>query len=154
MTIITHRPLFMRTTLDEKDLRRVKEGAKGKVKTVAYPNLKLEGTIRKISAAPVAPGKFDVTLDVPLPKDAAKLSPGMTCRIELVSYRKEKALVVPSSAVFAEESDSEIHYVYLPRDGKKPAKRIVEAGETSGGQTEILDGLKRGQEILAEKPKK
>ena len=154
MTIITPRPLFMRTTLDEKDLRRVKEGAKGKVKTIVDPDLKLDGTIRKISTTPVAPGQFDVSVDVHLPKDAAKLSPGMSCRIQLVSYRNEKALVVPSSAVFAEESDSEIHYVYLPRDGKKPAKRIVEAGETSGGQTEILDGLKRGQEILAEKPKK
>ncbi len=154
MTIVNPRPLFMRTTLNENDLRRVKQGTKGKVKTVAYPELKLVGTIREISAAPVSPGKFDVTVDIPLPKDAEMLLPGMSCKIELVSYRKEKALVVPSSAVFAEEDDSDSHYVYLHREGKKPIKRTIEAGETSGGQTEILAGLKRGQEIRAEKPKK
>jgi multidrug efflux pump subunit AcrA (membrane-fusion protein) len=78
----------------------------------------------------------------------------MTCSIEIVSYRNDKALVAPSSAVFAEDGDPDSRYVHVIREGKKPLKRKVKVGKESGGKTEILGGLKRGQEILVEKPKK
>ncbi|MGE4550307.1 MAG: HlyD family efflux transporter periplasmic adaptor subunit, partial [Opitutales bacterium] len=154
MTIVSPGPLFMRATVTEKDIRSLKPGAKGKVKAIAYPDLKLAGTVREISATPVAPGKFDVVVDVPMPKEAANLLPGMNCKIEIVTYRSEKALVVPSAAVFTDQNDDELRVVYLQREGKKPARRVVKVGKKSGDQTEILGGLKHGQKILAEKPEK
>lgn len=154
MTIVAPRPLFIRTAVAEKDFRKLKEGAKGKVKTIAFPDLEMEGKIREISSFPVAPNKFDVLVDVSLPKGTEQLLPGMSCKIEIISYRKENALVVPSTAVFSDEEESGDSFVYLHRKGKKPSKRTVKTGKQSGDQTEILEGIKPGMEILAEKPKR
>ena len=154
MTIVASKPLFIRASVSEKSLRQVKASAKGKIKTTAYPELRLEGTVREVSKAPTAPGKFGLILDVSLPPKGDQVLPGMTCSIEIVSYRNDKALVAPSSAVFAEDGDPDSRYVHVIREGKKPLKRKVKVGKESGGKTEILGGLKRGQEILVEKPKK
>ena len=106
-----------------------------------------EGKIREISSFPVAPNKFDVLVDVSLPKGTEQLLPGMSCKIEIISYRKENALVVPSTAVFSDEEESGDSFVYLHRKGKKPSQRTVKTGKQSGDQTEILEGIKRGMEI-------
>tara|TARA_Y100001934_G_scaffold118670_1_gene145207 strand:- start:216 stop:1748 length:1533 start_codon:yes stop_codon:yes gene_type:complete len=154
MTIVGQGPIFMRATLTEKDIRKLQPGAKGKVKTIAYPDLQLSGTVREISATPVAPGQFDVMVDVSMPKDAPDLLPGMNGKIEIVTYRSERALVVPSSAVFKDEKKGEGWIAYIHREGKKPTRKVIKVGKKSGNLTEILGGLKDGQKILAEKPGK
>jgi HlyD family secretion protein len=154
MTIVDSRPLFVRADLSEGDLRRVKKGLKGKAKSKALPDLKLEANVREVSTAPVAPGKFDLVVDVPLPKDADAILPGMSCKLEFVVYENKDALVVPVSAVFSEEDDEDAKYVYLHRKGKKPKKQSVKVGKKSGDKWEILEGIRSGKEILAEKPKK
>ena len=153
MTIVESRPLFVRTDLSEGNLRRVKKNLKGKVKSKALPDLKLEGSVREVSAAPVSPGKFDLVVNVSLPKAADAILPGMSCKLEFVVYEKKDAIVVPASAVFSEEDDEDAKYVYLHREGKKPKKQTVKVGEKSGDKVEILEGIRAGKEILAEKPK-
>jgi multidrug efflux pump subunit AcrA (membrane-fusion protein) len=74
----------------------------------------------------------------------------MACSVKFVPFRKE-ALAVPAGAVFSDDED-EGHYVY-PHSGKgKPTKRAVKVGKTVGGKTEIVEGLKEGDEILTAKP--
>jgi HlyD family secretion protein len=157
MTVVSPQPMFVRAMVDEKDLRLIKKGSQGKVLTMAYPNLKMKGTIREISSTPVAPGKYDVILDIDLPKEKEMVTPklGMACKFEIVGYRNEKAIVIPLSMIFTEEKDSDSQYVYLHRKNKKKEeKRKVVTGERSGDEIEILEGLKHGLEILAQKPKK
>jgi multidrug efflux pump subunit AcrA (membrane-fusion protein) len=74
----------------------------------------------------------------------------MACTIKLVTYRKANALTVPATAVFSDDDES--FYVYLPAKEGKPRKVTVRVGKTADGKTEILDGLKDGDEILASKP--
>jgi multidrug efflux pump subunit AcrA (membrane-fusion protein) len=79
----------------------------------------------------------------------------MACTVKFVPYRKEDALTIPSTAVFTDDSAEIItNYVYRAKpeqDGKFP-KQWVKTGKTSGGKTEILEGLSQGDEILASKP--
>ena len=44
------------------------------------------------------------------------------------------------------------HVVYLPGKQGKPEKRTVKTGKTAGGKTEILTGLRAGDEVLGSKP--
>ena len=48
-------------------------------------------------------------------------------------------------------TDDEFAALLVSADGK-PRKRAVKVGKTGGGKTEILDGLKQGDEILSSKP--
>jgi len=70
--------------------------------------------------------------------------------VKFVPFRKE-ALSVPAGAVFSDDED-EGHYVYLPSGKGKPTKRAVKVGRTVGGKTEIVAGLKEGDDILTAKP--
>ncbi len=74
-------------------------------------------------------------------------------QIQFLVYENEQAIVVPASAVFSERKDEDIKFVYLHREREKPKKQTVKTGEKSGENIEILEGLKAGKKILAEKPK-
>ena len=67
---------------------------------------------------------------------------------------RRRRSTVPSSAVSEDEADdgTVIHVVYLPAKEGKPVKRTVKIGKSSGGKTEILDGLHAGDEVLTSKP--
>ena len=153
MTVVESKPLFVRANLPEADLRRLKKGYEGKIKSKAFPNQKLTGSIREVSSVPVSPGKFELLVDVSIPKEGGGILPGMSCKLQFLVYENEQAIVVPASAVFSERKDEENKFVYLHREGKKPKKQTVKTGERSGENIEVLEGLKAGKKILAEKPK-
>ena len=153
MTVVESKPLFVRAFLPEADLRRLKKGCEGKIKSKAFPDQKLTGSIREVSGVPVSPGKFELLIDVSMPKETRGILPGMSCQLQFLVYENEEAIVVPASAVFSERKDEDNKFVYLHREGKKPKKQTVKTGEKSGENIEILEGLKAGKKILAEKPK-
>jgi HlyD family secretion protein len=153
MTVVFQRPVFIRADIEEKHLHWLREGLKGKVVPAGYPDLKLPARLLKASYVPHSAGHFDARLALEPSKEAQVLMPGMACRIKLTTYQRKDALTIPASAVFTDESDDEVHYVYLP-GGKngKPEKRTVKIGKSTGTKTEIVEGLKEGEEILAENP--
>jgi RND family efflux transporter MFP subunit len=153
MTVVEPKPLFVRASLPEADLRRLKKGCEGKMKCKAFPDQKLTGSIREVSNVPVSPGKFELLVDFAMPKEARGILPGMSCQLQFLVYENEQAIVVPASAVFSERKDEDNKFVYLHREGKKPKKQTVKTGERSGENIEVIEGLKAGKKILAEKPK-
>ena len=78
--------------------------------------------------------------------------PGMACTVKLTSYHKSDALTLPSSAVFTDDNDDDIHFVYIQGKDEKPTKAYVTPGKKSGTRIEILQGIREGDEILLEKP--
>lgn len=147
LTIISRGKLFLHTEVDEKEIADVKAGQPARITPTITPLRKLNGKVARVVPIPQG-GKYHVviaiTQDVP-----EALVPGMTGSARIVTHQSENALTVPSSAVF-EDSDNETFYVY--RAGDKPEKQTVKTGVIGDSKTEILDGLKEGDEILATKP--
>jgi RND family efflux transporter MFP subunit len=145
LTVVKARPLALRLTVDEKDIHLLKPGLKGKARVVFDPKRKLTARLTAVSPVPAAPGKYEVQA-VLEGEGEAGLMPGMGCTLRFVPYESKDALVVPAGAV-AEEDDR--HFVtVVSADGKKE-RREVTTGHTHRGQTEILSGLREGEEILA-----
>src|SRR5207248_8530036 len=113
LTIVKARPIFVRATVDEKDLPLVKAGAKGKVVPTSDPDLKLPARVEKVSEVPVAAGTFEARIALDGHADKVALMPGMACTVKLAPYAKSDVVVVPAGAVFADELDDDKHYVYL-----------------------------------------
>ncbi len=145
MTVVEPRPLRIYALLDEKDLLHVKAGATGDATAKADPDNDLPATVESVSRVPVDTGKFEVILNAN--PENEHIMPGMGCSLKLVVYENKKALAVPVKAVF---DDGDAKVVYL-KDGKK---KTVTTGKTSGDKTEILKGVKAGDEVLLEKPAK
>jgi HlyD family secretion protein len=147
MTVVSPRPLIVQAVAEEKDLHWLKAGVKAKAVPAGYPDLRLPVELTSLSSVPQAPGNFGAIFKVDAAGVPEAVMPGMACTIKVVAYRNDTALTLPSAAVFSD--DDEEHYVY--RAGASD-KVVVKVGKTAGDRTEILDGLKEGDEIRTAKP--
>lgn len=86
---------------------------------------------------------FAVEVKLPVRKS---IRPNMTAILKIADYSKSAAIVVPVKAIQrSEEGD----YVFVNNAGT--AKKVtVQSGKTYGGQTEIVSGLKAGDQLVTE----
>ena len=86
---------------------------------------------------------FAVEIKLPVRKT---LRPNMTAIIKIADYSKSNAISIPVKAIQrSEEGD----YVYVNNNGV--AKRtVIKSGITYGGVTEIISGLKAGEQVVTE----
>jgi HlyD family secretion protein len=150
LTVVKPRPLVVNVAFEEKDVHLLKPGLQGTAKLAFNPERKLAARVSKFAAVPAAPGKYQAQVLLDLDASDANLMPGMACSLKFVPYSKKDALVVPSKAIHEEDDD---HFVYVHTKGSKSEKRPVTPGHVEGDQTEILAGVRAGEEILLERPK-
>jgi multidrug efflux pump subunit AcrA (membrane-fusion protein) len=157
MTVAAPSHLSIRASIDEKDLSEVLQPKElnGLITPSFSTLLRMPGRLVSVATVAREPGKFEAVVSVEIGQASAAIKPGMTCSIKFVTYRSERALTVPSVAVFEDDSAGKLsNYVYLAqpgRDGKYP-KRPVKSGRSSAGRTEILEGLSAGDEVLIARP--
>jgi multidrug efflux pump subunit AcrA (membrane-fusion protein) len=144
LTVIKHRPLYLRLTVEEKDAYLVKPGLQGKAKVLFNPDSKVSATVRKISPLPSAPGQFEAVVALGLDEGNEALLPGMACSVKFVPYAKKDAVAVPAAAVY-EEDDR--YFVQVVHKNGKREERAVTPGRTFKEQTEIVSGLRAGEQI-------
>jgi len=152
MTVVNPRPLQVRVTVPENQVRYLAGDMKGKATTTAFPDSQLKAMVMAVSNIPVSPGKFEARISI-FPHDddqnAGRILPGLACGIKVTAYENKDAIAVPSASVF---KDGDQRVVYLKTEDGKGRKRTVKAGKNFGGKTEILDGLIAGDQILLSKP--
>ena len=81
---------------------------------------------------------------ITLPNPRLELKPGMFATVALVSAAR-KVLVVPTEAVIQTGTRN----VVIVMDGERFRAATVKTGAEMGGRTEILDGLKQGERVVA-----
>ncbi len=151
MTVVQPKPLFVRVAVDEEYVGELNPGLRAVVTPAGLPELRLEASLDSMSPVPYAPSKFDAKFALKASNRAAAIMPGMKCTLKVLTYAKAEALVVPAPAVFADELGLE-HYVYVVRPDGKHERRSIE-GRKVGDKFEVLQGLKLGEKLAAEKPK-
>lgn len=153
MTIVSPRPLQVRATVSESDLHWVKKGMRGTVTPTALPDARATATISEMDQIPGLDNTYSATFRVALNEEMDAIMPGMKCKVKLVPYLKKRTLVIPSKAMKTDELDDTRQYVQLVNDDGRVVKQAVTIGEKKGETVEILDGLAKGDKILAEYPK-
>jgi len=97
------------------------------------------------AAKVIDPGSRSFNVEIKLPYNKS-LRPNMTAIIKIADYSKKNTLVVPLKAIQRSETGD---YVFVDAGGF--AKKIlVKVGNTYGGQSEILTGLKAGDQLVTE----
>jgi len=151
MTVVSQSTLFVRAEVDEKDLRGLKAGLTGKASAPAFPETPLAVKVTRVAAAPLG-GKYEIRLELTDAPADLGVVPGMSCSVRLVTALRKDALSLPSSAVFSDDSEELSNFIYLPSKTDMLVKRKVKVGRTFGDRMEILEGVKLGDEVLANKP--
>jgi HlyD family secretion protein len=145
--------MVVKSQVREEDLHKIRPGQEATIRVDAYPDALFKGKLASVGVLAVenasdnSAGKhflYNVTM---LGNDA-RLRPGMTARIALVTDHVNKALTVPLAALFA---DNGRRYCYVVQ-GKSLERRYVSIGRANDDVAEITLGLSEGQQVSLIKP--
>ncbi|NNE92327.1 MAG: HlyD family efflux transporter periplasmic adaptor subunit [Verrucomicrobiales bacterium] len=139
MTVVDPNQLQIRASVPETKLKDLEPGLSGTANPTWNPEDEFNTRLQSISYIPLATNTFDAVLTTPK-QGGDQIYPGMTAKIRIEIYMNEKAVAVPKKAV---KKEGKGHFVTM-KDGKK---KKVKVGKSSATMTEILEGLKAGDEI-------
>ena len=149
-TVVDPDRVVFHAKIDEKDLHLLAPGLAGRVELTGRPDDEVAVTLDSATVVP-RDGKLDARFAVTAPAGPSRPLPAMTGTAKLRVHSRPDAITLPASAVFRDEDGKKV--VWLPGAGAAPpAKRVVKTGRTSGGRTEILDGVAAGEAVLANRP--
>jgi membrane fusion protein (multidrug efflux system) len=136
-------PLKVDFRVPELALGALRPGQAIRVTVDARPGRSFEGEIDAIDPIVDVAGRA-IRLRASIPNRKRELLPGLFARVQIVVDRREDALLIPESAVFAEGNR---RYVYRVREGRA-ALTPVELGQRRPGKVEVRKGLARGDVVV------
>ncbi len=142
-TVVDLSSIWVVVDIYEKDLAKVRTGQRATVTVDAYPDVKLTGHVTYIAdVLDAATRTLKVRVEVPNP--GRMLKPEMFARVELApSASAVMTLAVPEDAI--QEIDGKKVIFVADDRGEVFRPETVETGRFSGGQVEIISGLREGQ---------
>jgi RND family efflux transporter MFP subunit len=144
--IVDTSKLYISATIDEADVRKVKVGQEVRVTLDAFPNKTFQGVVSEIS--PVISAKKLETrtskVKVRLNSEMEGLMPGLSADIEIIVGKGQNVLYVPTAAIMERENKKMVFTI----EKGKAQRREVRTGLSNWDYTEILDGLKEGEQII------
>ena len=142
MTVVKTTPLRITAAVPENKLRHLEPGLAGEATLVWNDDAPLATKLTTVSYVPYEDGTFDAHFSLPKSgKDTPAMFPGMKAKLTLDAHSAEDVITVPRKAVH--RGDKGERYVHL----KNGNKRTVKVGKSDDKVTEILSGLKVGDEI-------
>jgi membrane fusion protein (multidrug efflux system) len=136
-------PVKVDFRVQELALTELRRGQPIRVTVDALPGKTFEGEIDAIDPIIDVAGRA-IRLRARIPNPRGELSPGLFARVQIVIERRENALLVPESAVFAEGSK---RFVYRVIDDRAVLTG-VQLGQRRPGQVEVRKGLSREDVVV------
>ncbi|MBU5434449.1 efflux RND transporter periplasmic adaptor subunit [Pseudoflavonifractor sp. MSJ-37] len=114
----------------------------GQAATVSYGGRTYQGAVTEISGVvDSATGLFKIKAVI---DGAADLPDGLNVELTTTAYRADRAVLVPSDALYFDNGDS---YVYLVKDGKA-VRTDVTVGLYTSDTIAVTDGLLAGDQVI------
>ena len=146
----------------EKDIAKIAVGQSANVTYPAFPDIVSQGTVTTIASVANSDSTYggggSVTFNVDILIDApdARLKPGMTAEVSVVTEHLDDVVMVPTMALMTE--DGEHYYVNVATDGEGKQTRRVKVTVVTQNDNDAVVGktqVKRddqGNEINADVP--
>lgn len=147
MTIINGNQVFATANIYEKDLDKIKNGQRVRVKVASLPNNTFEGKITQIGT--VVQGETRVVpVQAEINNNSGQLKPGMFAELEVLTDKTATPiLAIPTSAV-VDANGKKVVYV---QNGNAFQATEVTFGQTSGDMVEVKAGLFDGDMIVTQR---
>ena len=149
MTLGDIHEVYVKGKVDETDIGKVYIGQAARIKVESYKDRTFSGKVTKIS--PMGVEKDNVTtfeVRVSIDNSKGELKSQMTANAEIIQEEHKGVLMVPESALIYDKDRKASVEVPDPsaKDGKR--KVNVTVGISNGSKTELLSGLKEGQQVV------
>jgi HlyD family secretion protein len=160
--------MVVKANINEVDIAKFKKGQNAIVKVDALPYEEFTGKITKIAPmATTVNNAIVFPVEISLDKPGSMLKPGMTGNISIIGETRENVLIIPIRAVFTDDKNQDIVYLYkdtavkatarkddtkLPQAPAKPIATPVKLGSNDLQMVEVVEGLKEGDKISLTEP--
>jgi HlyD family secretion protein len=149
MTLGDVSEVYVKGKVDEADISKVYIGQLARISVESLKEKKFTGKVTKIS--PLGVEKDNVTtfeVRVSIQNPTGELKANMSANAEIILEEKQKVLMVPEAAVIYDKD----HRTFLetPDPGSRTGRRKlpVKLGISNGVKTELVAGLKEGQQVI------
>jgi len=132
--------------VDETDIGQVKSGQDVTFTVDAFPSKVFRGRVNTVYPGSVVRDNvvyYDVAVEI-LDPYVGYLRPEMTANLTIIAGVRKNVLAVPDKSLRMDLQGKS--YVMVKR-GEKWEKRYVTTGWSSDGYTQILQGVKEGEEV-------
>jgi HlyD family secretion protein len=149
MTLGDTSQVYVKGKVDEADIGKVYLGQPARIKVESFKDKTFYGKVTKI--APLGVEKDNVTtfeVRVSIDNPGGELKAMMTANAEIILDEHKNVLMIPEGALMYDKDKNASVEVPDPhgKDGKR--KVAVKVGISNGAKTEILSGLKEGQQVV------
>ena len=149
MTLGDTSSVYVKGKVDESDIGKVYLGQPARIKVESFKDKTFSGVVTKIS--PMVVEKDNVTtfeVRVSINNPGGELKAEMTANAEIILEEHKSVLQIPEGAIIYDKDKKAS--VEVPdssaKDGKK--KIAVNIGISNGAKTELLSGLKEGDQVV------
>jgi HlyD family secretion protein len=149
MTLGDTSEVYVKGKVDESDIGKVYLGQPARIKVESFKDKTFSGKVTRIS--PMGVEKDNVTtfeVRVSISNPGGELKAEMTANAEIILDEHKNVLQIPEGAILYDKDKKASVEVPDPRakDGKK--KIAVNIGISNGAKTEMLSGLKEGDQVV------
>jgi RND family efflux transporter MFP subunit len=142
VTLVQNSPLKLHFDVPENALDAVRVGGPVQFQVSSAPEKKFSGRISRVSPS-VDRQSRTMKVEAIVDNSAGLLKPGLFARVSILTSQRDKALIVPGTAVF---QFAGLEKVFVIENGRV-AERIVRSGTQSDEFIEIVEGVKEGDVI-------
>ncbi len=143
--------------VDEADIGQVQEGQNVSFTVDAYPNDVFEGKVIQVRLEPTTTSNVvTYTVVIQAPNPQLKLKPGLTANVTIYVVQRNHVLLIPNKALNfhpsgqpLQRTNDSLQVVWVER-GKTMQPVHVKTGVTDDINTEIVQGLNVGDEVVTE----
>jgi HlyD family secretion protein len=149
MTLGDTHQVYVKGKVDESDIGHVYLGQPARIKVESFKDKTFIGKVTKI--VPLGVEKDNVTtfeVWVSIDNPGGELKANMTANAEIILSEHKGVLTVPEQALIYDNSGKA--FVEIPDSKAKEGKKrvSVQAGISNGTRTEIVSGVKQGDEVV------
>jgi HlyD family secretion protein len=149
MTLGDLREVYIKGKVDESDVGKIYLGESARITVQSYKEEKFWGKVTKIS--PLGTEKDNVTtfeVRVSISNESGRLRALMTANAEIILEEHKGVLTIPEGSIlYAKDKSPQVEIPDpLSETGRK--KISIATGIGNGSRTEVLKGLKEGQQII------
>jgi HlyD family secretion protein len=149
MTLGDTSEVYVKGKVDESDIGKVYMGQPARIKVESFKDKTFNGKVTKIS--PMGVEKDNVTtfeVRVSINNPGGELKAAMTANAEIILEEHKNVLQIPEGSILYDKDKKAS--VEIPDEKGKEGKRkvAVNIGISNGAKTEVLGGLKEGDQVV------
>jgi HlyD family secretion protein len=149
MTIGDTSKVYVKGKVDESDIGRVYLGQPARIKVESFKDKTFNGVVTKIS--PMGVEKDNVTtfeVRVSIDNATGELKAEMTANAEIILDEHKNVLQIPEGAIIYDKDRKASVEIPDPKGKDGQRKIAINIGISNGAKTEVLNGLKEGDQVI------